>query len=58
VELPVVRFKQCFKIVFFFGVETGFGAAISDAVLCFATQSLQIALQWLRQGWLVPRLCA
>jgi len=27
-------------------------------LLCFATQSLQIALAWLRQGCLVPRLHA
>ena len=48
--------KKCFKIVF------SFGAAISSAVarrsLCFASQSLQIALQWLRQGCLASRLHA
>ena len=46
-------FKKCLKIVFFSlwrrDPSAGFGAAIADAVarivlLCFATQSLQIAL--------------
>ena len=41
----------------FFG--SGFGAAICDSVArSFATQSLQIALWWLRQGCSVPRLHA
>ena len=53
-------FKKCFKIdIFPLGRGAGFGAAICVAVVrnsivCFATQSLQIAMGWLRPGsWLL-----
>jgi len=61
--------KKCFKIVFFFAcfslwrreipvLELQFPTPLRVVLLRFATQSLQIALQWLRQGCLVPRLHA
>ena len=61
-----IPFKKCFKIVFFLlwrRDPSGFGAAqfprpLRVVLLCFATQSLQIALEWLRQGCLVQRLHA
>ena len=56
-------FKKCFKIVFFrFGVEIHpvlelqFPMPLRVILLCFATESLQIALEWLRQSCLMPRL--
>ena len=56
--------KSAFKSNFFwaFAQRSGFGAAISDAVarssFGFCNRSLQIALSWLRQGCLAPRLPA
>ena len=55
--------KKCFKIVFFLlwrrdpVLELQFPRLLCVVLVCFATQSLQIALQWL-QGCLVPRLHA
>ena len=49
-------FKKCFKIVFFSALasRSGFGAQfpmpLPVVLLWFATQSPQIALEWLRQG--------
>ena len=40
------------------GIASGAPTQLRVVLLCFATQSLQIALQWLRQGCLVPRLHA
>ena len=57
-------FKKCFKIVFFSlwrrdpVLELQFPTPLRVGLLCFATQSPQIALEWLRQGCLVPRLHA
>ena len=39
-------------------LELQFPTQLCVFLLCFATQSLQIALWWLRQGCLVPRLHA
>ena len=39
-------------------LELQFPTQLRVFLLCFATQSLQIALWWLRQGCLVPRLHA
>ena len=61
--------KKCFKINFFFAcfslwrreipvLELQFPTPLRVVLLRFATQSLQIALQWLRKGCLVPRLHA
>ena len=44
--------KKCFKMVVF--PRSGFGAAI----YAFATQSLQIAVEWLRQGFSLLRVGA
>jgi hypothetical protein len=55
-------FKKCFKIVFFSlwrrdpVLELQFPMPLRVILLCFATESLQIALEWLRQGCLAPRL--
>jgi len=35
-----------------------FPTPLRVVLLCFATQSVQVALKWLRQGCLVPRLHA
>ena len=49
-------FKKCFKIVFFSlwrrdpVLELQFPMPLRVVLLCFATQSPQIALEWLRQG--------
>ena len=49
-------FKKCFKIVFFSlwrrdaVLELQFPTPLRVVLLCFATQSPQIALEWLRQG--------
>ena len=49
-------FKKCFKIVFFSlwrrdpVLELQFPTPLHVVLLCFATQSPQIALEWLRQG--------
>ena len=57
-------FKKCFKIVFFSlwrrdpVLELQFPTPLRVVLLCFAIQRLQIALQWLRQGCLMPRLHA
>jgi len=57
-------FKKCFKIVFFLVwrrdpvLELQFPMPLRIVLLCFATQPPQIALEWLRQGCLVPRLHA
>ena len=54
-EIP---FKKCFKIVFLSlwrrdpVLELQFPTPLHVVLLCFATQSLQIALYWLRQGLL------
>ena len=57
--------KSASKSSFFrFGVEIHpvlelqFPTPLHVVLLCFATQSLQIALEWLRQGCLVQRLHA
>ena len=48
--------KKCFKIVFFSlwrrdpVLELQFPTPLRVVLLCFATQSPQIALEWLRQG--------
>ena len=58
------RFKKCYKIVFFSlwrrdpVLELQFPMPLRVVLLCFATESLQIALEWLRQGCLVQRLHA
>ena len=57
-------FEKCFKIVFFLlwrrdpVLELQFPTPLRIVLLCFATQSLQIALEWLPQGCLPPRLHA
>ena len=57
-------FKKVTKSSFFrFGVEIPvlelqFPMPLRVILLCFATESLQIALEWLRQGCLMPRLHA
>ena len=49
-------FKKCFKIVFFSlwrrdpVLKLQFPTPLRVVLLCFATQSPQIALEWLRQG--------
>ena len=49
-------FKKCFRIVFFSlwrrdpVLELQFPMPLRVVLLCFATQSPQIALEWLRQG--------
>ena len=49
-------FKKCFKIVFFSlrrrdpVLELQFPMPLRVVLLCFATRSPQIALEWLRQG--------
>ena len=59
-----IAFKKCFKIVFLSlwrrdpVLELQFPTPLRVVLLCFATQSLQIALEWLRQGCLVQRLHA
>ena len=59
-----ISFKKCFKIVFLSlwrrdpDLELQFPTPLHVVLLCFATQSLQIALSWLRQGCLVQRLHA
>ena len=59
-----ISFKKCFKIVFLSlwrrdpVLELQFPTQLHVVLLCFATQSLQIALEWLRQGCLVQRLHA
>ena len=59
-----ISLKKCFKIVFFLlwrrhpVLELQFPTPLRAVLLCFATQSLQIALSWLRQGCSVPRLHA
>ena len=39
-------------------LELQFPTSLRVVLLCFATQSLQVAFKWLRQGFLVPRLHA
>ena len=55
-----ILLKSASKSSFFrFGVEIlelQFPMPLRVILLCFATESLQIALEWLRQGCLVPRL--
>ena len=57
-----IPFKMCYKIVFFSlwrrdpVLELQFPMPLRVILLCFATESLQIALEWLRQSCLVPRL--
>ena len=58
-----ILLKSASKSSFFrFGVEIHpvlelqFPMPLRVILLCFATESLQIALEWLRQGCLVPRL--
>ena len=59
-----IFFKSASKSSFFrSGVEIrfwsyNFPTPLRVVLLCFATQSPQIALEWLRQGCLVPRLHA
>ena len=54
--------KKCYKIVFFSlwhrdpVLELQFPMPLRVILLCFATESLQIALEGLRQSCLVPRL--
>ena len=47
-------FKKCYKIVFFSlwrpVLELQFPMPLRVILLCFATESLQIALEWLRQS--------
>ena len=56
--------KNCFKIVFLSllrrdpVLELQFPRPLRVVLLCFATLSLQISLECLRQGCLVPRLHA
>ena len=54
--LKILFFKKCFKIVFFSlwrrdpVLELQFPTPLHVVLLCFATQSPQIALEWLHQG--------
>ena len=54
--------KKCCKIIFFSlwrrdpVLELQFPMPLRVILLCFATESLQIALEWLRQSCLMPRL--
>ena len=50
--------KECFEIVFFSVASTSRFWSCNFWCRCFATQSLQIAMYWLRPGCLVPRLRA
>ena len=55
-------FKKCYKIIFFSlwrrdpVLELQFPMPLRVILLCFATESLQIALEWLPQSCLMPRL--
>ena len=57
--LLIFFLKKCFKIVFFSlwrrdpVLELQFPTPLRVVLLCFATQSPQIALEWLRQGCVV-----
>jgi hypothetical protein len=57
-------FKKCFTIVYFLLwrqdplLELQFLTPLCVVLFCFATRWLQIALQWLREGCLVPWLRA
>ena len=54
----VLRNRLFFALASNFVLELQFPTPLRVVLLCFAIQRLQIALQWLRQGCLMPRLHA